>query len=361
MPGICVIGDIHLEAVKNILPGDSIGLQLLAIERVLKRCEELRIRNVIQAGDLFDTSIPEDDTKLRFADTIRKFDVEWIQIPGNHDRPLLDKHSLKTLNWIGMNKVVPIEVILKPVVKVIEGIPVFICPHPYIEDQPTKAEISIGHFPWKGARRDNGSVHDSGSTPKGEWVLGDFHEPQTGPRFRYVGDLTQVKWFESANPRGFAVISDTDNGLKVVQKNIEAPYRLEIIEIASPADLEKIDTKSEHHYYKALVHPDVALPPDWQKKYPMIIHREPLSQTKKLKKQIERIQLSDDPFEGIDDYLRDRKKLSAKQIIWSTSYLERISHGGGASGTVHAGTSEQRAGKSGPAAAGTKLSVKQSG
>lgn len=360
MTRIAVIGDIHLEAVKNMLPGDSIGLQLLAIERVLIQCEKLKIKTVIQAGDLFDTSTPDDETKLRFADLVLKYNVEWLVIPGNHDRPLMDKHSLKVLDWFGTKKVLPMEVILKPTIKTIGGVPIFICPHPFIEDQPAKAEISIGHFPWKGARRDNGSIHDSGSTPKGEWVLGDFHEPQVGDRFRYVGDLTQVKWFETTNPRGFAVIQDTNDGLRTVMKHIEAPYRLEIIQITSAADLEQINPIADHHYYKALVHADAGLPPDWAKQYPSIIHREPFAQTKKLKKQIERIQLSDDPFEGLDDYLRGREKLSDKQIKWSVSYLERIRHGGGTSGTVHAGTGEQRAGKSRSAAAGFELSAKQS-
>lgn len=322
-----VIGDVHLEALKNMLPGDTVGFQLEAIRRVLVRCKEMGITTVIQAGDLFDTSIPDDDTKLRFADLLCEFGIEWLQLPGNHDRPLLDKHSLKTLNWMGLKKVVPIEVILKPVVRTINGVPVFLCPHPFIEDQPNNAEISIGHFPWKGARRDNGSVHDSGSTPKGTWVLADFHQPQVGDRYRYVGDLAQVKWFETTDPRGFTVIQDTPTGLKTVQKHIAPPYQLRIIEIKTADDLKQVNPVEEHHYYKALVHPEAQLPPNWQKDYPTIIHREPFAQTKKLKEQMARIQLGSDPFEGLDDYLRGRGKLKSKQVAWAVAYVEGIRNG----------------------------------
>lgn len=328
------IGDVHLEGLNSILPRDQLTYQLKAIRRVLSICRKLGIRYLIQAGDLFHSSSPDPITVIGLAELMLEFhDIRWIIICGNHDRPLLHKHSMRTLDWLGRNRMLPVQVVLKPMVRKINGVPFFLCPHPFIEDQPNEAAISIGHFPWSGAKRDNGSVENSGSSPKGRWLLGDFHTAQEGKRWSYIGSLTQMSWQERL-PKGFDIISLSDEGdIDIRKRIVRTPYELRNLAINYSKDFKKIENE-DNIYYSLLLNNDITLPSDWQGKYPNILAHKKPSSTKEIKQTLEQIQLSDDPFDGLEDYLIDRGNLSDDQIRWGVAYVNKARRSLGRNKTI---------------------------
>ena len=321
--GIAVLADLHLEGLVNILPGDTVALQFEAMRRALTRATSLGVTDVVVAGDLFDNAKPHDRTKLRLADLIAEFDQRWYVLPGNHDRPLVDDHSLHTLDWLGSRRHLDVRVVFDPTVVRISGIPVFLCPHPYVEDQPPSARFSVGHYARTGARRDNGSVEGNGANPKGLWVLGDFHDPQSGKGWRYTGSLTAVEWIESGQRKGFDWIRLVNGRLKVSHVPVEQPYTLNLLEVGDQSDLKQINSRDGTAYWMLRLHPGVTLPSNWQSDYPTVRRVVPVGHVRDLRERVHSLQLSDDALEGLDSWLLARGNLDSKQVAWAVEYARR--------------------------------------
>lgn len=326
---IAAFGDIHIERLKRWFKKDWADFQFNTIERNLKSARRKGVTQIIQLGDLFHSANPNERTVLRLVDLISKHRMHWTIIPGNHDRPLLDNHSMDILLWIAKKQAAPITVVMEPGLHDINSFKVWVCPHPYVESPPKKThfDFAMGHYPRTGAKRDNGTVEKDGHSPKGLWILGDFHQYQRGRNFIYAGTLMQTEFHESLT-KGFLhiTLNKTSGKIKVNLVPVRPGYKLHSVVCKHPEDLKAL--KNAPHFYSLKVPRDFEFPDGWQELYPNIMQHSIEGDEKVVKDLETALQLSDDPFEGIEDYVKVQYGLSPRMMKWGLNKLVELRNTG---------------------------------
>lgn len=326
---IAAFGDIHLERLKRWFRRDWSNYQFGAIENNLKIVKRKGIKQIIQLGDLFHSGNPHERTVLRLVDLIKKYNIPWTIIPGNHDRPLLDNHSMDILLWLTKEQAAPITVAMEPDLLNIGAFKVWLSPHPYVELPPqgTIFDFAVGHYPRTGAKRDNGSIEKGGYSPKGFWVLGDYHQHQINKNFVYAGTLAQTEFHESIK-KGFLVVSkikhNTRSSINTSLIPVKAPYRLHTVVCNDVDDLNEL--KESPDFYSLKVSREFEFPVNWQELHPNIVQHSILEDKQSDHNLETALQLSDDPFEGIGDYVKAKHELSDKMTRWGLSKLTELNH-----------------------------------
>lgn len=172
---------------------------------------------------------------------------------------------------------------------------------------PKSCKYALGHFAFSGAKGDNGFVIKNKNSPKGNWILGDFHTPQRGTGYRYVGSVTQIKFHEAPEKQ---VIVLEDGDLSVSQHKPE--YILTKAIINEDADFDKLD-KSK--FYMVSVASDYILPSRWQEKYPNVVkYTVEGAKNKKAQVLLQNIVKSENPLAGFDKYLENVVQFNPSQI-----------------------------------------------
>lgn len=314
---IIAIGDIHLEKLNGAIPG-ALRLQLDALRRILRYGYQSGARHAVLLGDVFDTAHPRQSTQVALADVLNTFDMTYHVIPGNHDRPEIDVHGLEVFEWIFKKNTIKGTFYDEPTLAKIDGHRYWMCPHPFIEDQPSRAILSFGHFAWKGAKRDNGTKHPGGSMPKGTWVLGDFHEPQSGKRYTYAGSITQTSFGETPN-KGYLKIDGKD----VQFVKIKPSYLMEQASASCEGELKALagGKRDGIPVYYSVDFSDGFIPhAGWQKRYPHIMPRRYTGKKRDADASSgssARFILSMDPLDGLSDWLAGKDELTKAGRKWA--------------------------------------------
>lgn len=307
------VGDVHLGAQDHIVPG-AYKKVISTLDKIVTRLEDKGCREVVQLGDTFNTPLADNDHLIALMETILAHPkVHWSFIMGNHDKANIKEHSLRILKWLGMEGVLNCVVYTKPKVVKIEGEKYFMCPHPAVMDAPKEVRYAFGHFGYKGAKSDTGYVLNKGAEPKGRWILGDYHTPQSGKGYIYAGSIVQVKWYEGPR-KGFI---ELDEDPRFVEWKPD--LRLGKKEINKLRDLEELDRDI---YWEVKFGASVKLPPDWAVKYPHVVRHSidkiPSERAQILMKRV----ASENPLSGLSNYLRSNLKLSDKELATAAKILK---------------------------------------
>lgn len=236
---------------------------------------------VVLLGDVFDTPSPRQRTLVALLELLSKYpQVTFHAIVGNHDavgatdvKADTAQHSFEVYAWLARQKKAKIKIHTQPTVVQIGGLKYFMCPHPFIEDQPEGCHLSFGHFGWTGARTDTGYTNRSGHTPKGEWVLGDYHTPQQGDRYRYAGSLTQITFGEK---QAKTYLRISDRGV-VTEAKVPLTYLLDAkVKVTNDADYSALKKaqKAEPPTFYSVVFENYVPSTNWQAELPRVVRHD---------------------------------------------------------------------------------------
>lgn len=300
---IAAIGDVHLGALDRHIP-DAYKKVIRTISRILANCESKGIHEVVFLGDIGDSVHIPDHMFLAFCDMLKKHDMYYHILVGNHDRASVDSHSLNILSWMGRNELLPVRVYNEPEIVKIEEDRYFMCPSPYVEDVPKKCRYGFGHFGFSGALSDTGTALASKNTPKGRWVLGDYHTPQNGKTYIYAGSVTQTKFYEEPD-KGYIEIDEQPKFVSWTPSILLGRKTL--------TSLDELDRLDPDIHYVVTLSGGLTSPANWASQYPNVVRlitEKPVS--KKASALLKNIQTSDISA-GLDAWLAN-KGLKDKDI-----------------------------------------------
>jgi DNA repair exonuclease SbcCD nuclease subunit len=267
---LACIGDLHLDKFNQKHPQLEDGI----IECLKQTCYRLLSQEGIDVcvlmGDIFHTPNPSQNSMLKLLNCLTELVSEGItfyMLLGNHDTSNSNENSLKLIEWFGrQNK---IHVVTEPIVVKTETTKLWLCPHPYVTKSPTKVDWSLGHFAVSGAKSDNGYVVKATNQPRGRWILGDFHTPQSGRVnsciYTYVGSLTQLSWQEDYNKKRVILL----NGNEKKSMKTWQPYELKEVTVEVASKLPACDEKNV--FYRLVLKSGTSLPSGYLQKYPQIL------------------------------------------------------------------------------------------
>lgn len=313
-----ILGDLHLgpKELLSVIP-DIVDRQLSTVSKIIKRYNSKGCNTFMFVGDIFDVATPETWIILDLIKFLKKQldkgNIFYFFL-GNHDTNSLDQHALMIINslrlFIDDNK---LNIIFEPTVESIAGTRLFICPHPFIEDMPKNCDFAVGHYAFKGAKADNGFILKTGYAPKGNWILGDFHTPQQGKRFIYVGSVTQIKFHEPPYKRTLLLEDGEIQSIKHTPDVI-----LNKINIASDSDFAKID---KDIFYSVSFDPSYSPKLNWQSKYPNLVKFTVEGKKNKAAEVLMATIKSENPLSGLDNYLVSSLGFTRKQVARAYSLL----------------------------------------
>lgn len=318
---LMAIGDFHLGCLSSYVP-TLYKLQLRQLKNVLDFAVERDIEHVFMLGDVFDTPSPSNMLQIALRRLLSNYPDLFIHIIiGNHDWESTEHHALQMLHDYGATKKFNFKVYTKPKVIRVDGVRLFICPHPYIMDAPSKKiDWCLGHFGWNNAVGDNGHRVASDNSPRGRWLLGDFHPHQHGSRYVYCGSLTQIKWDEQL-PKGVVLFDQEDWEFKP----FDTTYKLGTMKLESAEDLSKLD---ESTLWSIEAINGYTLPADYKQKYHNIVH---IRASKRRRDERAAVLLANDesilhkPIRIVRDYLHGhRLDLTNREIKLGIHYAKRI-------------------------------------
>lgn len=304
---LCCIGDLHIDKLSHRVPNFN-NILILTLRATIKAARLKGCSNFMLLGDVFDTSIPSDEGMVLLLRALADFkDCNFYLLLGNHDYSKKETHSLVIPKVIAkLYSQSNFEVIDKPKYFNFEGTKVYASPHPYVKPADKKVHFNIGHFAVNGAKSDNGFAIRTKNSPKGKWILGDFHTPQNikgAGYYTYVGSLTQLSFSEKANKR--VVIVDKRD---VSSISVDLLYKLGDIHIKNEEDFDKKIDNNESTFYRAIVNSGLNIPPTFLKNNPSIIKLQP-KQLKKDKKAAVILKniVESNPLANLPNYLGNKK------------------------------------------------------
>lgn len=304
---LACIGDIHLDAFVN--NPEIEGYILETLELAINKALNAGATAFVLMGDVFNTANPTQASVVAFLQVLNKFqDHKFYIILGNHDYSSVEKHSLQIAKYWGNN----IKVIDSPKVLKVDSTKVFLCPHPFVEQSPKSVHWSLGHFAVSGARSDNGFVIKAKNQPKGKWILGDFHTPQSGRvnscKYHYVGSLTQMSWQEKPQKRIILLDGKDHTSLRITPTYELIEHRVKHIE-----DLEGL--RCDRVYYRLILEGNVTLPVGYLSKNKHIVRvvQPKTRQDKKAQVLVGGTKI--DPLERLPEFLRQHHSKVAEEAI----------------------------------------------
>lgn len=289
------VGDLHLDRLNRLIPNAE-DLVLSTLAKVYDYARREGVQDIVVLGDVFHTAEPNQGSVTKVIRFFRdNRDVTTHILKGNHDQTDEDNHSLRTLQLLFKYRFLTGRVYTKPrVVELQDGERYWFCPHPYTLDQPKDVRYSFGHFGYEGARGDNGFVIKNGASPRGRWVLGDYHTHQRGKNYLYPGSLYQVQFYE-APEKYFVHVTDK---LRSVQ--VKPDLRLGRLTLASEADLAALTPDT---YWSVNVGREAKLPDNWMVRYPNVVRHHTEKGVSKRQRVLMQQVANEDPLDGLADEL----------------------------------------------------------
>lgn len=319
---LMAVGDFHLGALMNYVP-KLWKKQLLHLKSICDYAVKNDIGHVFLLGDLFDVASPPDFLKIALRRLLSKYrrTIHFHILIGNHDWEHVDNHALQILHDLGLTGLFNFTVYTQPEVIKVDGVRLFMCSHPHILDCPDrKVDWCLGHFAWNGASADNGFKVESGNSPKGRWILGDFHTHQKGSRYVYCGSVAQVTWRE-ALPKGVVLFDKDDWHFKPFAPT----YKLGVAEIET---VEQAEELADDVLWSVRTMNGFLLPPEVKQKKHNIVH---LTAARKQKDIRAKVLLAKEdsslhkPFRLIKRYLQEHKSgLRPGEIKYAMSVAKKL-------------------------------------
>jgi Calcineurin-like phosphoesterase len=225
---LIAVGDLHLgrldrsfklakAAGKSFPEGQTSVILVDDLVRTLRSVRSAgkakRPSHVVFLGDVFDKPEPAQWLVAALLKMFQTMSAEatFHVLLGNHDWAYDGNHALLAVRQASLPNV---NIITEPTSSVLNGHKFFFCPHPFVEDQPKDCLASFGHFAWAGARMDNGVRSMATNSPKGQWLLGDFHGAQEGERFAYAGSFSKLTFGEATQPKSIMVVKPSSDGVE---------------------------------------------------------------------------------------------------------------------------------------------------
>ncbi len=302
---VLFIGDLHCDKLCHRIPNFT-ALVLKTLTDTINIGLERGITDVVLCGDVFDGPNPTQDTIVELLEAISNVDCTvWLML-GNHDSANVDTHSLKITKWVSKQKDSNIRVVTEPTTLKIDGLRIWLLPHPYVEDLPKKYAFGVGHFAVDGAKSDNGFAVRTKHCPKGTWILGDFHAPQGGRskgcKYRYVGSLTQLSFAEGEKKR---VILLDDGELESI--GVRPSYLLRRKTVSSVEQLPDVSDRSV--FWQIKYTSDFNFPSGWLMDNPNVVDTGPSTKRKEKKASVllgEDSEYRTDPLKSLEPFLRKK-------------------------------------------------------
>jgi Calcineurin-like phosphoesterase len=235
-----VIGDTHIEAWPKGLPISYDPWQFI-FQQVFDYGQKHGIETIVQVGDIFDNSDPEDDSRLFLWDEIERSGMTWHIILGNHDYSDATKNALKYFQKLKKRgHLKNANFYTEPTFTKFGKQPVAFLPWPLSRIKEEKDHICFAHFSLSGSKGDYGFTVKSGVElqKKHQWVLGDLHKPQP----HYIGAPLQFKYGEVAN-RFFGHVYGNEYPYKIKRVPLQLPYRLEVMNLFDEKEGSKVIRK----------------------------------------------------------------------------------------------------------------------
>lgn len=292
---IVCIGDLHIDCLEAHIP-DSHKRILSTFNKIVDKEVNNGASAIVQLGDSFNDAYPEQQYIVAYIKSLKRHEnVPKYIVMGNHEYADVKNNGLRIIRSLFDRGFLNGKVFVKPEIVKIDGERYFFCPHPYVLDQPEKVRYSFGHFGYDGARGDNGYAIKTTDSPKGRWILGDYHTPQRGKNFIYAGSVTQTKWHESAE-KCYIRLDDRPAHVSHTPDII-----LGRANIATVEDLDKLDPNV---YWSVSITRRAKLPPDWATKYPYVVRHHTEKAVNKRQQMLMENVKSENPLKGLGAYLR---------------------------------------------------------
>jgi DNA repair exonuclease SbcCD nuclease subunit len=299
-PYIVCIGDLHVGKLSHMIPSFT-ERQIKTLRAVLAKEIALGATDCILLGDVFNVPEPSQALIVAVLSVVAEFDLTFHVIAGNHDYLSVDTHAFTLFDFLAKSSKGRLRVYLKPTLVKINGFTYFMCPHPFHDPVPSRAVLGFGHFPWTGAKRDTLSVETHGETPKGEWILGDFHGHQTGPRFTYAGSFTKLGFQESEQTKGYLRLRGAKYEFVPTPKKF---LHYDMVQVAINKDTHFKNIPDDPNVFVRVTFVSgYQPPPGWQAKHPNVVRHVFVG-----KRSVTKSVLADTVFH-FDASLRDTLKL----------------------------------------------------
>lgn len=274
---LAAIGDIHYEKLSHRIPNFN-GYVSKTLRSTFEDALDRGVEAFVIAGDIFDTPYPSQASQVEFINVATDYDIPMYVIRGNHDYADATTDSLATTRFTRRKFKSNIRVIDKPKIIKIGGINYHFMPHPFVEDMSHKADFAIAHFAVNGAKGDNGFKVKTKNQPRGNFILGDFHEEQSGKvkdcLYEYIGSLTQLSWQEKPY-KSYLLVED---GIKHRRK-IDLAYKLINKTVSSDEELNELTFKKDSFYYLRTAN-GYLLPKGWALDHPEVVRQMAIARKK---------------------------------------------------------------------------------
>jgi exonuclease SbcD len=223
---IALTADLHLTTLARNPE------RFLALERMLKQCQETKIKLLIIAGDLFDQSLSNYAEFERLYKTHRPADLKTIIIPGNHDQ------RLSSASLVGEGLIIHTRPVLLPLNKDWKMLLVPYQPDktmgetiaPFAADLETSRWILISHGDWSPGLKTRDPYETGVYMPLARSdldryqpdlvLLGHIHLPFDDAIVHYPGSPCPINISETGLRR--FLILDTERG-ELIPQIIDSP------------------------------------------------------------------------------------------------------------------------------------------
>lgn len=329
------IGDIHADKLDALIENVN-GKIEKALRRVLRYALENGVRVVIFYGDVCDKPIMSYDGHMMLMRVLmdpKYADLDFHMILGNHDFAENGHHSMLLIEMFSKFAGRNLTVYTQPELVKLEKRLFWMMPYPCVE---TKREaLNIGHFEVNGSYRDNGRKVDHGIQTKHAGCFGHLHTCHKVKRIRYSGTLYQTN-FGEALPKSFHHVRYDDKdpyNIEVTDVPFDPPWKLLNLEIATEADLKKIESDPDV-LYKLFIQEGLEIDlGDVLAQHPNVVRHNKFKSKAELQELIENewdfqdqafVNNNIDTAEVVEEFLAKKFKLSKPEIARAFSILDRV-------------------------------------
>jgi len=200
------------------------------------------IKTIVHLGDLMDRRkfvnfFVLSQVKTRFIDYLKKNEIQFHCIIGNHDTFFKNTNDLNSVKELFGDD--GIHIYDKPTCKSIEGFDFAIVPWINKENEKecldfiktAKADICLGHFELYGYEIMRGIPHEDGMDPsilsRFEMVLsGHFHVKHSKENVHYLGTPYQITFNDLGQKKGFYVFDTETRNLEFIENEKKLFYSI---------------------------------------------------------------------------------------------------------------------------------------
>lgn len=253
------VGDLHFDGkLRRYLPDLNVRI-VHELDKVMVYARRNGITTIVQYGDICETPVMSKEAGILLLQFLLKNrDINFIFIPGNHDKENAEHHSLQLFSEFCKSG-------LLPNVKIIEtprtlfrksGTPLRLLPWPSMDTREDC--LNVLHEAVSGSTWDHGRPVDNAPKVKHWTVSGHLHTSQTIGKVHYSGTLYQTSFGEK--PEKYFHHVTWEEGKSPVIKKIRhhQGFKLVNLVVENRSDLSGIEDNPDI-LYKVFVKSSVVL------------------------------------------------------------------------------------------------------